>query len=231
MLEIIGVGYGRTGTLSLKHALEMLGYGQCYHFSVLLKRAHAKRWLKVINQEPQHWETLFDAYRSTTDWPAAAYYRELARVYPDAKFILTVRHADDWYNSANSTIFKLRTIMPGWLPGFRSVAKLTDLVVWNGTFHGRFRDKEYAIHCYNQHIDQVCRSVPAKQLLVFDVRDGWAPLCAFLDEPVPQGVVFPSSNDRAQMQRYIKWLKAIRLCLIGLPIVLLLYLIALVLKT
>jgi len=221
LLEIIGVGYGRTGTHSLKRALEHLGYGKCYHFRELILRSHAKLWLELSTCDPDHWKKLFNGYRSTTDWPAAAYYDELSNTYPDAKFILTHRNADDWYNSVDSTIFKLRNAMPDWLPGFRNIAKLTDQIIWQGTFNGRFTEKEFAINRYQQHIEDVRRAIRAEQLLIFDVRDGWAPLCAFLGQPVPRGLAFPKSNDRLQMRRYIKILQVMKFIITSILLALL----------
>jgi len=216
LLEIIGVGFGRTGTLSLKHALEHLGYGKCYHFSELLKRKHAKRWFQSINSQPCHWDALFHGYRSTTDWPAAAFYKELFEQYPNAKFILTHRNANDWYASTESTIYKLRTMLPAQLPGFRSIAKLTDQVIWDGTFDGRFTDRSHAIDCYEQHIRDVSNALPSKQLLLFDVRDGWSPLCEFLNVPIPHNISFPNSNDRQVMHRNIRLVQVGKILFVGI---------------
>ena len=210
MLEVIGAGFGRTGTLSLKHALEILGFGKCYHFREMLKARHARRWLRITDGEPADWESLFQGYRATTDWPAAAFYRDLAVAYPDAKLILTVRDADEWYDSLRATVGRLRNVMPAYWPGLGTVAAVADRVIWDGEFRGRADDREYAISCYREHNDDVQRIMPAERLLVFDVRDGWKPLCRFLNVPVPQNIPFPRVNDRLVMRRYIRALMIAR---------------------
>lgn len=215
MLEVIGAGFGRTGTLSLKFALEILGFGKCYHFREMLKARHARRWLRIAAIAPDQrgladWEHLFRGYRSTTDWPAAAVYKELADAYPQAKLILTVRDADGWYDSVRDTIRHLRLVMPAGWPVFRSIAEVSDRYVWDREFHGRADDRDYAIARFREHNDSVRRSMPPERLLVFDVRDGWEPLCRFLGVDVPTDTPFPHVNDRNTMRRYIRLLNLAR---------------------
>jgi len=213
MLEVIGAGFGRTGTLSLKRALEILGFDPCYHFRSLLVSRHARQWLAIADSDRPDWSTVFSDYRATTDWPAAAYWRELAAAYPEAKLILTVRDEDDWYDSVRDTIWRLRDVMPGRWPGFRSIAAVADRVIWNGEFDGRADERDFAIARYRNHNEDVQRALPADRLLVFDVRDGWEPLCQFLDVSVPDGVPFPHSNDRQTMRRYIGLISTLRYAL------------------
>lgn len=215
MLEVIGAGFGRTGTLSLKQALETLGFGRCYHFREMLTARHARRWLRIADIAPQQrtpadWERLFRGYRATTDWPSTAVYKELADAYPQAKLILTVRDADDWYDSVRDTIRRLRRVMPERWPGFRSVAEVSDRYIWAGEFDGRADDRDYAIARFREHNSEVQRSIPPDRLLVFDVGDGWEPLCRFLGVDVPQDVAFPHVNDRTTMRRYIRLLSIAR---------------------
>lgn len=206
MLEVIGVGFGRTGTLSLKRALETLGFGKCYHFTEMLKARHAKRWLQIADSHSPDWESLFQGYRATTDWPATAVYRELAAAYPDAKLILTVRDANEWYDSVCDTILRLRNAMPARWPVFRTVAAVADRFIWEGEFNGRADDRAYAISRYREHNAVVQTFAPAERLLVFNVRDGWEPLCQFLGVAVPQDTPFPRVNDRRVMRRYLRLL-------------------------
>jgi hypothetical protein len=195
MLQVIGAAYGRTGTTSLKLALEVLGFGKCYHFTEMLRKWHVPQWLAAAHGGRIDWDAIFTEFRSTTDWPAAAYYSELAAFYPEAKVILAQRDADQWYRSIRSTIYPLRRALPTWLPGFRALARLSDSIIWNGTFGGKLTDRDHAIAVYELHNRAVRAAIPSSRLLVFDVRDGWAPLCEFLGVPVPQGVAFPHSND------------------------------------
>lgn len=213
VLEVIGVGFGRTGTLSLKRALETLGFGKCYHFSEMLRVRHARQWLQIADGGPADWETLFQGYRSTTDWPAASYYRELAAHYPDAKLILTVRDTDEWYDSVSSTIRRLRKAMPANWPVLRTVAAVSDRIVWDGEFKGHGDDREYVVSRFREHNDEVQRTMPAERLLVYDVRDGWEPLCRFLGVAVPGNTPFPRANDRLVMRRYIRLLLIARYAL------------------
>src|SRR3954468_4057952 len=197
-LEVIGAGLGRTGTLSLHAALERLGFAPCEHMTNCF--AHPERfalWLEALrrkqDREPIDWRPLFTCYRATLDWPGAYFWRELVTAHPGARVILTVRDPERWYDSARATIYaasQARTATPasrllygllGLLDrhagqGFRTVQE----TVWNGTFGGRFADREEAIRRFNQHNLDVEATVPPERLLIFDVKQGWGPLCSFL---------------------------------------------------
>lgn len=109
--------------------------------------------------------------------------------YPDAKVVLTVRDPEKWYTSVLNTIYTIR------VPDSNDpVLKLADDLIWNGVFKGKFEDKEAAIKIFNEHIEQVKQHVPEDRLLVFSVKDGWEPLCKFLDVPIPE-TPFPRIND------------------------------------
>src|SRR5687768_14884397 len=108
-LKVIGAGFGRTGTLSLKTALEELGFGKCYHMvEILRKPGHMKQWTQIMHGSKAEWESLFQGYQSAVDWPVAAYYRELMDVYPEAKVILTMRDPHSWHRSIMTTIYQAR---------------------------------------------------------------------------------------------------------------------------
>lgn len=221
-IQVIGAGLGRTGTLSLKAALEELGFGKCYHMVEVFGRMEdARVWDAAARGEPVDWDALFDGYRSTVDWPSCAFYRELMEKYPDAKVVLTVRDPEKWYESARNTIYAVRTAFPKWMaalrPGMSDFGKMVDRVVWDGTFQGRFEDRAFAIDVFNRHIEQVRQTVPADRLLVFEVREGWGPLCTFLGVPVPEGKPFPHLNDTADFQATIaKGLRISRMMRYGL---------------
>ena len=112
MLKVIGAGFGRTGTSSLKIALERLGFGRCYHFRNMLADWHVPRWRAILAGAPPDWDALFRGYASTADFPVAAYYRELATHYPEAKVILSTRDPEDWYRSTRDTLLPLRRALP-----------------------------------------------------------------------------------------------------------------------
>jgi Sulfotransferase domain len=191
-LKVIGAGFGRTGTLSLKSALEELGFGPCYHMTELFEKPGAtEQWSAIANGEPIDWNTVFDGYQATVDWPACAVYKELIQVYPAAKVLLSVRDPEKWYESVASTIYQSSNRDPTPLH-----ARMIDTLIWQGTFNGRFEEKDYAIAIFQRHIEEVKRDVPPEKLLVYDVKEGWPPLCTFLGVEVPAEKSFPHLNDR-----------------------------------
>lgn len=206
-LKIIGAGFGRTGTLSLKTALEQLGFAKCHHMTeVVMNPSQAAGFLLAMQGKPVDWDQLLDGYASTTDWPACTFYKELMAHYPDAKVILSVRDPDRWYASAFDTIYAIESIVPSWIgylfPKFGDMRKMVMGLIWEGTFEDRFADKAFALAKFNAHNQEVIESVPADRLLVFEVTQGWEPLCRFLDVPVPNRP-FPHLNDKKRFQRMI----------------------------
>ena len=116
-LEVIGAGFGRSGTMSLRRALEMLGYAPCYHMQVTLTHyAHMKFWVRAQAGEPVDYRRFFRRYRATVDWPACEFWRELTQAYPDAKVVLNVRDPEAWYDSMVETIWAIQPVFPWWFP-------------------------------------------------------------------------------------------------------------------
>jgi hypothetical protein len=206
-VQVIGVGVGRTGTLSLKAALERLGFGPCFHGRHVLD--HPDRlplWQAAAAGEPVDWPAVFAGYTSTVDWPGAAFWRPLARAFPAAKLILTVREAQGWYDSVHNTIYRMFGGGPanptvararGLVPGLDVFTEFHRQMIWDGFFAGRFADREYAIRAYEQHNAAVMHEVPAGRLLTISPGAGWEPLCAFLGVPVPDEP-YPHLNDPAK---------------------------------
>jgi len=208
-LRVIGAGFGRTGTKSLKVALEELGFGKCYHMDEAMKNPrHFRRWAEIVEGGKADWDALFNGYQSGVDWPVSAYYKELSVAYPDAKVILTVREPERWYESFSTTLYqadkKFRKYSRFIPPANRFFGAINK-VVWEGIFDNRLEDKAYAIEVFNNHIEEVKRTVPKERLLVFEARQGWEPLCAFLGVPAPTHRPFPHENDRAMWQRVIRY--------------------------
>lgn len=204
-MKVIGSGFGRTGTLSMKHALEELGMGPCYHMEEVLRhRGHVAVWHEAGRGRPVDWPRLFAGFESAVDFPASVVYRELMEAFPDAKVIHTVRDPDRWYESTRDTIHRARELLPAWFRRLVPVAgrftEMVDLLVWDGVFEGRFDERDVAIERYERWTEEVIATVPPERLLVFDVRDGWGPLCDFLGVLRPAGP-FPQVNDRASMLR------------------------------
>lgn len=209
MLKVIGAGFGRTGTASLKTALEHLGIGPCYHMFDCIAEPHRFRhWDQALDGEPVDWEEVFEGFEATVDWPGTACWRQIVERYPDAKVILTTRDPEAWYESTYNTIFQIGQrdeAPPGMDPEIWSgvMKPVIHKMIWNGTFDGRFADKDYAMRVFTEHNDEVQRSVPADRLLVFQAREGWAPLCEFLGAPIPSEP-YPRINDTQSMPETIK---------------------------
>ncbi len=198
-LELIGAGLGRTGTLSLKAALERIGYGSCYHgIEVLVAPERGRLWLEQTQSGSHDWDGIFHGYRATVDWPAAAFWRELVERYPDAKVLLSLRDSDRWYDSVMNTIYPVMTQgppknAPEILHKFH---EMLCALVLERTFGGRLRDRDHAKRVFEKHNQSVIDAIPAPKLLIYQPGDGWEPICRFLDMPVPNED-FPHLNDTA----------------------------------
>ena len=223
-MKVIGAGFGRTGTMSLKVALETLGFGPCYHMVEVFEHPeHADIWQAAWRGEPVDWDGFLANYGAAVDWPACTFYEELMEGYPDAKVLLSVRDPEKWYESTRNTIYELSKIASG-SPISRVVFALASLfvfgavgrmnmgeeIIWQGTFDGRFEDRSYAIEVFNRHNEEVRRRVPEDRLLVYEVKQGWGPLCEFLGVEVPDEP-FPRLNDTAEMRRKMRGMRAISL--------------------
>jgi hypothetical protein len=229
-LKVIGAGFGRTGTMSLKAALERLGFGPCYHMTEVFGHPeHNRFWVSSWRGEPADWEGVLGNYGAAVDWPACTFYEELLERNPDARVVLSVRDPERWYESVRNTIYELSVVVPrhplyriGYalvsLVVFRGSgnADLADEIIWQGTFDGRFEDRAYAIEVFERHSEEVIRRVPPERLLVYEVKQGWGPLCEFLGVPEPDEP-FPRLNDTAQMRR---GMKAIRVLSVAAPVAL-----------
>jgi hypothetical protein len=212
-LRVIGAGFGRTGTLSLRAALEALGFAPCHHMMTVFERpALLNTWQEALRRqrhgEPIDVEGVLGGFQATVDWPGCTFWRELIAANPDARVILSVRDPDRWYDSVAGTIYALtaldaaaergallRALPPDAAGHLREMVAFVDDLIWQGTFHGRFPDREAAIRIFNAHNAAVQAAVPPGRLLVYEIASGRAPLCAFLDVPVPAGQPFPHAND------------------------------------
>ncbi len=194
-LSVIGAGYGRTGTLSLKYALEALGFSRCHHmYEVINNPGEDQRWLAAARGERVNWDDLLAGYAAAVDWPACHFYRELAAHYPHAKVVLTVRDPMDWFDSMSSTT--LRVIRQGMQSGrIKPEGNLGTELVVKAAFEGNIDDAEHAVKIFNRHTEEVKAAIDPQRLLIFQVNDGWAPLCAFLERPIPDEP-FPRVNSR-----------------------------------
>ena len=187
-LTVIGAGLGRTGTMSLKLALEQLGFGPCYHMAEVVTDPDApQRWNDAADGKPD-WEAIFAGFRSTVDWPNATFYRELAEAYPQAKVILTVRDPEAWFRSTQATIMSRPVPDPPQNAFHAMLAKVVYPM-----FNGRVNDHDVLVAAFNAHNAQVRAAIPPERLLVYEIAEGWAPLCAFLGVPIPD-TPMPKAN-------------------------------------
>jgi hypothetical protein len=194
-MQVIGAGFGRTGTMSMQAALELLGY-RCYHMKEITERpGHLQAWHEFVSGRARmDWKTLFESYEATVDFPACIYYRELLQEFPDAKVILTVRDPERWYQSfltLQQTTDRFRVFR--FVPRARRFLNFVDLLL--GKVFDRPRDHDNCINVFNRHNQEVQEHVPADRLLVFRVQEGWEPLCKFLGCEVPEGIPFPHLNE------------------------------------
>ena len=212
-LKIIGAGPGRTGTLSLKTALEHLGYAPCHHMKSCFEGRQQTRWfLQAAQGGSVDWRQVFSGYEAAVDWPAAAYYQELLEVYPDAKVIFSDRSPEDWYESVASTIFRVLPAIPGWLrrtvPHIDRVALMVDKTVWKNELNDQFENRAAMLDFFERRRQEVIAAVPPQQLLIHSAAEGWGPLCAFLGVEVPS-IPYPWVNEGARIRRGVRVLKAL----------------------
>lgn len=208
-MEVIGAGFGRTGTVSLKKAFEILGYDPCYHMiAIMTTPGHVNFWIKLANGEKMNFDDVFkkQGYKAGCDNPFSTFWKEQLQQYPNAKVVLTVRDPEKWYKSWNETIYSI--IYGG--PHTSFLANVTLFLLNMSQFHSQVVkkrilnndfSKENTIKCFNEHNAEVIAKCPKDKLLVFNVSEGWEPLCKFLDKPIPD-VPFPHLNDTNDIKTY-----------------------------
>jgi hypothetical protein len=198
-LKVIGSGFGRTGTMSMKDALEVLGFGPCHHMiEVMENPAQPAHWKAIAAGERPDWADVFEGYSSQVDWPGAHVWHETSIAFPDARVVHTERPEDAWWNSFNGTIGKFfATYTDLELPPHIAdlFGTMKDWLI-DGTFSD-FTDRDSAIAAYRQNNQKVRDTIPTDRLLVLNVADGWDPLCRFLEVSVP-GTTFPHRHPKKE---------------------------------
>src|SRR5438876_4867260 len=206
-MRVIGAGLPRTGTLTQKMALEQLGFDPCYHWvNLIADMDQVELWHRAFEREDV-WDEVLGGYQATADWPGGFFYRELAERYPDAKVLLSIREPSSWERSYRETIWSMcygqslmrllsdarREIDPRW----RRYLELVDRLLWGprSPFAAGHETPEQLIAGLLAFNERVEETVPADRLLVWQVTDGWEPLCEFLQVPVPSEPL-PHENDR-----------------------------------
>lgn len=193
-LDIIGAGFGRTGTFTQRTVLADLGFSKCYHMADVFERPQdATVWHKAARGEKVDWNALFTGYRAMVDWPGCQFWKELADFYPEAKVLLSIRDPEKWYTSISNTILPSLTAPPPEGQLEKEHRAMAEEIVLNQAFGGKTDDKAHVIDCFHRHIEEVKAGIDPDRLLVYDVVEGWDPLCKFLNVPVPDQS-FPHTN-------------------------------------
>ncbi len=222
-MKVIGTGVPRTGTLSQKVALDLLGMGPCYHMvNILANLKLVPDWQDALEGNA-NWDKIFDGFEATVDWPGGYFYRELLERYPDAKVIHSVRAPEKWLKSMRETVWG--TYFGGELirhmsdaravvdPEWDAYLRLMRGLLWNegtGTLSQARDNADGLLPAFDAYTEEVRRTVPSDQLLVYDVSEGWEPLCDFLEVPVPDEPM-PRVNDGDEYRRRLVELSLVKL--------------------
>lgn len=202
-LKVIGLGLGRTGTYSLKTALEHLQLGPCHHMERVAQNMPVQLPLwNALLDNPTNFEAVYEGMQSAVDWPTAAFYKELYRAYPNAKFILTHRSKESWAESFGSTIYKLLADRETAPAPVREWLNMVVKVIEKSGFPMGL-DFNGLAERYEAHKDAVRDFIPGEQLLVYQVKEGWEPLCKFLNVEAPT-MDFPRTNNREEFWDLVK---------------------------
>jgi hypothetical protein len=197
-LKVIGAGLPRTATWSQKLALNELGFGPCYHMSEALEHPeHWPLWERAGRGEAIDWEAIFAGWGSTTDAPGCKFYKQLADRYPDAKVVLSLRDFDKWFASTQNTILGPAVMGFHQARGSMPMVKAVD---WGDD--PRLNDRAFMFDRFHRHIEEVKATIPADRLLVYQVAEGWEPLCRFLGVDIP-AAPFPQVNSTEEFQAMI----------------------------
>ena len=196
-LNVIGTGFGRTGTDSMRKALNLLGVGPTHHMLELEQGSPlTEPWLDLVKGAKPDWELLFTGYNACVDWPSAFYWRSLIVEYPEAKVLLTMRSAESWWKSFEATILK-------YIQSNEDPDGFAQLLIAERVFDGRPDDRDHAIAVYNRNVEEVISTVDPERLLVHNLGDDWEPLCHWLGLPIPPSH-YPSGNSTEEFNQRIE---------------------------
>jgi len=180
--------------MSLKHALEQLGFAPCHHMIEVFQHPDSvPLWIEAATGKPD-WDAIFADYGAAVDYPTALFWRELAAHYPDAKIIHSVRDPERWFESTQETIFapgSLAVMLDGPMKDF--------FAMFRREFGDKINDRNFMVDYFKRHTDEVIRTIPPQRLLVFEAKQGWEPLCKFLGVPEP-ATPYPSENSREEFK-------------------------------
>ena len=198
---VVGAGLGRTGTHSLKLALERLLERPCYHMlEVFERQPDVAVWQAAVDGEAVDWGGLLADYGATVDWPACAFWREIGAAGEDPWILLSTRSSDDaWWTSFEATIAAgLQKPVPADRPDWAERRKMV-VALLDETFTPGWRGRDEAVSAYRRHNEAVRAEVPEARLIEWQPHDGWRPICDALGVPVP-AEPFPRTNTMAEFQ-------------------------------
>lgn len=202
-LSVFGAGFGRTGTDSMKRALEILGFDPCYHmYEVLPHQDRIDTWAAIANGATPDWDQVFDGYKASVDWPAAHFWREISAHFPDAKIVLSVRSSDSWWKSMDNTILAV-------MRANEKPSVLRHQMFVPHVFKGNIDDRDHVVGLYERHNAEVQAAFGPDRLLTYELGSGWDPLCAFLNVEIPDQP-YPSGNSTAQFEEKLDHVNASR---------------------
>jgi hypothetical protein len=199
MLKVVGAGVGRTGTHSLKVALEQLLGGTCHHMiEVFAHPDEVAVWTAAVDGKDIDWGGLMQPYVAQVDWPGASFWPELSAANPDALVLLSVRDPDQWYTSCMNTIFGgIRVMVDGGDEWMSAIVRL-----FSERFSDKIEDRDAMIAAFERHNDAVREAIPADRLLEWSTADGWGPICERLGVPVPSEP-FPVTNTTTEFREML----------------------------
>ena len=202
-LKVISAGFGRTGTMSLKLALEQLLGAPCHHMEEVVKNGpdQVPLWNDAVDGKAD-WDAIYNGFSSAVDWPTAAFWRDVHAAFPEAKMILSTRSAESWWKSFSNTILPSLLDERGPPPHLKDWIEMVKKVVIGRSLGGK-TDKDGAITAFEAHEAAVKTAYPEGQLLVHEAKDGWEPLCAFLGVPVPD-TPYPRTNSTDEFHELMK---------------------------
>jgi len=211
-IKVIVAGVSKTGTESMSQALEILGYGKCFHgFELIRNGRNLDYFHELWKTGTFNLEKIFDGFQSVSDIPAYCHFHDLTAAYPDAKIILTVRDLDSWFASVSATVFMNFPKVVTWISRplgrifssmevFNKILAYRQDAVFNGFFQGKWNDPEEAKLIVKRWNEYLVSTIPSNKLLVHSFDHGWEPLCRFLGKPVPD-IPYPHTNDRMEFYK------------------------------
>jgi len=207
-LFVIGTGLSRTGTTTLRKVIEELGFGPCYNSTELFIRPRGiEFWEALEKGQEVDFESFFSDYNAIIGFPGYIFHQQLKDRYPSAKIILSYRDPDEWYEDISTTVFEsasshvnkayaneVRSFDPYLADCIERIHALQLRMLEENYFEGRFSDQELSVKRYVEWNESIKEIYPEDELLVYQVTEGWEPVCEFLGVPVPEDKEFPHLN-------------------------------------